>query len=286
MKPKILLLDEPHPKARELMESVAELQKCTVGKEINPIKKASFETNITKQNVVAIYTQFTPISAIVPVFCPCTGIDHIKAPKVIFLDDEWKRTEGQQVTSTAEHTWSLILQLAKINRMQLREKTLGIIGCGRIGEMVGFMAPGFMVEILFYDKYVPEKSWLPYRRTLEYVLQNSDIITLHVPLNDETRVMIGKKEFELMKQGALLVNTSRAEIVNQQELLYALDNKLNGYAHDFSDTHFMEEYKKNPRKVALVQTPHIAGNCKEAREMTDIYIAKQIVKYIKEELSR
>jgi D-3-phosphoglycerate dehydrogenase len=83
--------------------------------------------------------------------------------------------------------------------------------------------------------------------------------------------MIGKREFELMKGGALLVNTSRPEIVDEKALLYSLNFQgLGGYANDF------DQCSHHPK---VISTPHIAGNCLEAREATDIYVATKSVEY-------
>jgi phosphoglycerate dehydrogenase-like enzyme len=266
--PKILLLDEPHPKARKMMEEFAECQN------VFDQSKPFVITRAIPGDI--IYTQLTPIKTNIPVFCPCTGIDHIEAPNVIYLDDEWKQNEGELVTSTAEHTWSLILQLAKMNRMQLRKKIIGVIGIGRIGWMVYKYAKAFKMVGRIYNKNRDAYDF-------EKLIKQSDIITLHVPLNSETRGMISKNEFAMMKPGALLVNTSRAEIVNEPALMDALESgTLGGYADDFYHNHesgrlkFMSKYGD---KVIL--TDHIGGNCLEAREATDIYIAQKMREWFK-----
>jgi phosphoglycerate dehydrogenase-like enzyme len=283
MKPKILLLDEPHPKAKAIMESVTE---C-----IN-----SIPTRHEQVLCDFIYTQLTSIKTNIPVFCPCTRIDHIQAPKIFYLDNEWKRTEGQSVTSTAEHTFSLILQLAKMNRMQLYGKTLGVIGNGRLGRLVERYARSFQMNTIVYNKeggkidfiYAGEtnniNNW-----TFEKLLQQSDIITLHVPLNKETNGMIGLKEFDMMKPGCLLVNTSRAEIVDKNSLIKALHKDLGGYADDFLNerpvfaSNIVLYPRPFPKRFNVIQTPSIGGDTLEAREATDIYIANKIVEMIKEE---
>jgi len=254
MKPKILLLDEPHPKARAIMEEVAE------------VTKGNGWTNTYE----GIYTGLTCVDTkdypcLKFIGCPCTGIDHITNRSnvpIIHLDEHWKANEGREITSTAEHTWSLILQLAKMNRMQLKGKTLHIIGYGRVGQQVAKYAEAFNMTVAFRDKGIDNK-WLSI----------SDIITLHVPLDDSTRGMIGEKEFAMMELGALLVNTSRAEIVDHDALLTALCQNKISYASDFYDSRY--EGLGN-----VIQTPHIGGNCLEARKATDVYIANKIVEFI------
>ena len=84
MRPKILLLDEPCFKAREIMEGIAECNTAWHG--YSDVRGYDY-----------IYTQFTPIEINVPVFCPCTSVEHIKAPKVVYLDDKWKETKGKSI---------------------------------------------------------------------------------------------------------------------------------------------------------------------------------------------
>jgi phosphoglycerate dehydrogenase-like enzyme len=251
MRPKLLLLDEPCKKAKDILFEV-------------------FEEPLWGDFVDAYWTGLSPIETSKPVFCPCTGIDHVKAKEVIYLDEEWKRGEGTKVTSTAEHTWSLILQLAKMKRMQLSGKTLGIIGYGRIGGQVGKYAKAFDMEIKIADNYRDAGG------SKRMIYLNADIITLHVPLNESTRGMIGEREFELMKDGALLVNTSRAKVISEDALIDALNSgKLGGYADDFYMDHLVD-VTEHPN---VILSNHISGNCIEAREATDIYVATKAVEY-------
>ncbi len=197
MKPKIIFVDSPHPKALEILSEITE--------------KINGDYNCAD----IIWTGLTPVECNVIVACPCTSVEHIMAPKIIYLNDEWKRTEGLKVTSTAEHTWSLILQLAKLNKMQLYGKTLGIIGCGRIGTMIEEYARVFGMTDRTWDKY---QTWHNDQWRFNELLRLSDIITLHVPLEGNEN-FIGAKEIAMMKQGVLLVNTSRQQIVNIDELI-------------------------------------------------------------------
>jgi phosphoglycerate dehydrogenase-like enzyme len=273
-RPRILLLDQPHPKARAIMEEVAEL-------------------TTDKANCIGAFvglTKFTPDDVPIPVefiACPCTGTDHITSVlnpdkvKIIHLDDEWKANEGREVTSTAEHTWSLILQLAKMKRMQLYGKTLGIIGFGRIGHMIMPYATSFGMDTFIYDidkekmngKYtglqIFRSFWV---NKLKELFKYSDIITLHIPLAGNEG-FIGEKEFAMMKDGALLINTSRQCVVNISALIPRLESGRIFYADDFKNEVDLTEY-------GAIQTDHIAGSCLESRELTDIYIAKKIKEYI------
>lgn len=245
MKPRLLCLDEMTSKAKELVLEHCDIVTCAL------------------DNIIGIYTQLTPITTNYPVFCPCTGIEHISSPDIYYLDDIWKQKEGWKITSTAEHTWSLILQLAKLNRMQLPWKSIFIIGYGRIGKQVHKYAKAFGLTVGYADI---DEDWID-------GLCAFDIVTLHMPLNEQTKGIFAKPCFDRMKDGALLINTSRAEIVNEYDLLQALESgKLGGYANDFDVL---------PNHTKVIATKHIGGNCIEAREATDLYIAEKIINYIR-----
>jgi phosphoglycerate dehydrogenase-like enzyme len=264
MRPKLLLVDEPCEKAKEMLAEVFEFVKPN---------ESEYTTDFT-----AVYTQLTPVVSNATVFCPCTGIDHIRASDVVYLDDKWKQGEGRNVTSTAEHTWSLVLQMAKMKRMQLSGKTIGIIGSGRIGKQVAKYAKAFGMGILVYDIKYPPNDY-------KGLLTDSDIITLHVPLNETTKGMIGKKEFNIMKHGVLLINTSRQEIVNIEELQIKISTSILQARYNTGIIYYADDFKDNVDLYGysnVIQTDHIGGNCTEAREATDIYIANKAIQWWEE----
>ena len=250
-KPKILMLDQPCEEACKLIDEVAERS----------------EDDATADYV---WTGLTPVVTNAPVFSPCTGVDHIYAPAgIIHLDEKWRKNEGQQITSTAEHTLSLMLQLAKKAGIQLSNKSIGVVGFGRIGNYVADYGHALDMDLYVYDKYT-----LFNHNSITDNITSLDVITLHVPLNDETRHMIGKKEIEMMDDGALLINTSRQEVVDIEAVKEALISKKIYYADDFKDKVDLTEY-------GAIQTPHIGGNTIESRKLTDIYIAKRLQEYIR-----
>ncbi len=200
-------------------------------------------------------------------------------------------TPSEEVNvAVAEHTWALVLSLTRrvveadevVRRggyhgwepdiflgPTLIGKTLGIIGLGRIGSMVAAYAKGFKMNVL-YNKHEPdpaiEKELGVKFASLDDLLNSSDIISLHVPLTDETRHMINESSFEKVKVGSYLVNTARGPIVNETDLVEALKSgKLKGAALDVFDN----EPNINPELLALpnvVLTPHIASATDKARE--------------------
>jgi len=147
-------------------------------------------------------------------------------------------------------------------------KTLGLVGCGAIGKLLAQKLGNFgLKSILGYDPYLDEKTLAKNGITktdLKTLISSSDIISLHLPLTEQTRNLIGLKEIRTMKKTTLLINTSRGGIINETELIKALKNNLiRGAALDVFET------EPNVRKSLLVlknlvATPHIAGYTREA----------------------
>ncbi|MCK4694495.1 MAG: D-glycerate dehydrogenase, partial [Candidatus Cloacimonetes bacterium] len=148
-------------------------------------------------------------------------------------------TPGVLTETTADMTWALLLSVArrivesdKFNRTgkfkgwgpllllgnDIFNKTLGIIGAGRIGTAVAQRAVGFKMKILYTDKYSNtelENTMNAKKVDLQTLLKKSDFISIHVPLNPETTNLISKKELQLMKNSAYLINTSRGKVVDE-----------------------------------------------------------------------
>jgi len=151
--------------------------------------------------------------------------------------------------TVAEHTFGLMLALSRnihksyvrtlkddfsiegLTGFDLKSKTIGIIGGGNIGMHVARIAKGFQMNVLVFDimqkRNLAKKIGFRYS-TLEYLLRNSDIITLHVPYNKFTHHLINKQNLKLIKKGAILINTSRGGVIDTNALLFALDKGILG----------------------------------------------------------
>lgn len=153
---------------------------------------------------------------------------------------------------------------------RFRGRVFGIIGLGRIGTAVALRAKAFGYDVVFYDPYLSagvEKA-IGIRRAwkLDELLKQSDLISLHCPLNEETRGMIGREQFAVMKKGVLIVNTARGGIIDQSELKKALKTgKVAGTGLDVLNT----EPPDDPELVRLpnvIVTPHAAFYSQESFE--------------------
>jgi len=235
-----------------------------------------------------------------------TGFDHIdinecKKRKILVLNVPFY---GEN--TVAEHTFALILTLSrKIHKsyertirgnfsleglmgFDLKGKTIGIVGLGRIGRHVARIAKGFEMNILVYDvkrnNKLQKELGFKYT-TFDNLLKNSDIITLHCPYNKSTHHLINSKNIKLIKKGAYIINTARGGVIETEALVKALTNKdLKGAALDVLEEEGLikEEVqllsknfsKKNLKNLIenhllltfddVIITPHNAFNSKEA----------------------
>ncbi len=150
---------------------------------------------------------------------------------------------------------------------QLSRKTVGIIGCGNIGKDLAMLLRTFECKILAYDienYFAFYTSHGIYPVGLSDLLKCSDIVTLHLPLNDSTRQILARKRLNMMKDNAILINTARGDLVDETHLKHLLkEGKLAGAAFDVfaCEPPEDEELLKLPNFIA---TPHIGGNSEEA----------------------
>jgi D-3-phosphoglycerate dehydrogenase len=186
--------------------------------------------------------------------------------------------------------WALLPKLG----FNLEGKTLGIIGIGNIGARIAIRARAFGMDVIAYDPFVTEDEQTPiglYPRelgikmvSLNHLLRNSDIITIHVPLTERTKGMIGEREFEIMKDGVYIVNTSRGKIIDEKALVTALKScKVAGAALDVFEKEPIS--KDNPllKFDNVIVTPHIAWATEEALRRSIKMVAEGIVKVLKGE---
>jgi D-3-phosphoglycerate dehydrogenase len=230
------------------------------------------------------------------------GVDNIDADAATRRGIVVMNTPGANAVAVAELTIALMLALARklpaanttmhagkwekksLQGAELRGKTLGILGLGRIGLEVAKRARGFGLEIMGCDPFV---SAAVAREngiklvTLEELIAGADYITLHVGLTPQTTGVINAKTLAAMKKGVRIINCARGELVDDAALVAALKSgQVAGAALDV----FVEEPAKNTPYAELenvILTPHIAGSTAEAQEAVGIQIACQVREYLK-----
>jgi D-3-phosphoglycerate dehydrogenase / 2-oxoglutarate reductase len=163
-------------------------------------------------------------------------------------------------------------------RHELRHFRLGIVGLGQVGSLVAKLAGAFGMHVEAYDPYVPEARVA----TLDELLRTSDILTLHVPLTDETRKMIGADQLRLLPRGSYVLNASRGEVLDQSAALAALaENQLAGLALDVFDPEPPDA--PLPDDPRLILTPHIGGCSYEVKTTVGGRLFHRIVQFYSHE---
>lgn len=212
-------------------------------------------------------------------------------------------TRNAAANAAAELTIGLIISLARsipradhsmkegkwikkqLMGWELRDKTLGIIGLGNVGGRVARFAKALGMKILITKRTPPAPELLRELEAefvlLKELLQRSDVVTIHVPLTEETKHMIGAQEIQLMKKGAFLINAARGAIVDEKALLDALKSgKLGGAALDVYET-------EPPKDLSLISlpnvicTPHVGAQTERAQRTVAVSIAEKIIYFLK-----
>lgn len=240
-----------------------------------------------------------------------TGLDHIDTEAAKDFGIEVLSLRGQSeflrtIRATPEHTWGLLLALCRripqahthaveggwdrdrFRGTELYRKTLGILGLGRAGRQVARYAQSFDMDVIAHDPY--QDTWLDgvdRASSLQGLLAQSDMLSLHVPLNDETRGLIDAEALSTLPDDARLVNTSRGPIIDEDALLEALETgQIAGAALD------VVAHERDPEERAtglttyaaehtdLILTPHIAGATDESMARTERFIADALAGHL------
>ena len=199
-----------------------------------------------------------------------------------------KNVAGYSTNSVAQLTFAFVLEILNkvryfndyvnneysdseifthiINWNELNNKKWGIIGLGEIGKKVAQIASAFGCEVSYYSTSGKNNNSNYKRVELDELLQNSDIISIHAPLNENTKNLLNKNNLELIKKGAILLNLGRGGIVNEEDLAEIIDKK--GFFAGFDVFSKEPIDKNNPllKSKNIILTPHIAWASVEARE--------------------
>ena len=236
------------------------------------------------------------------------GVDNIDLDAATTRGVLVMSTPGGNAVSVAEHTFALLLALARqIPRLdkamhegkwekssaagtEVRGKTLGLIGLGRIGSEVAIRADAFDMRVLGYDPYISEAAAKEVQVELvplETLLAESDFVSLHTALSPATQNLINAKTLAQMKTGARIVNAARGELIDEAALAEALKSgKLAGAALDV----FVKEPPAKDSPLLgmpnVIGTPHVAGSTTEAQEEVGTQVAVQVKDYLADGLIR
>jgi len=309
---KVLICDKVHEKCAEI------LRKAGFEVEVKDEISAEELKNIIKNFDCIILRGKTKLTSDILEDCgrlkivvrAGIGLDNIDVRKAEEKGVKVYNTGEATAQSVAELTFGLILAVArkipyadssvkrgewiksKLTGIILSGKTLGVIGFGRIGSRVAKIGKAFGMRIIVYDILFRENGELAKAKlkealeegfrvalNLEELLTEADVITIHVPLTGETRMLIGEREFNLMRKKPILVNTSRGGIIDEDALYKALiEGKISGVGLDV----YSEEPPKNLKILNhphVVCTPHIGAETFEAKEAAAIEAAKKVLEF-------
>lgn len=244
-----------------------------------------------------------------------TGIPHIdleaatsRGIEVFSLKDE--RAFLDSITPTAELTIGLMIAATRNlvpakdaalkgnwsrwefgGPKMLSRMSLGIVGLGRLGSMVARYSSQMGMRVSYFDPYVEDSTFgFSKRSRLEELVEESDVVSIHAHLTDETESMFSEAVFESFRDGSYLINTSRGEIVDSSALIGALESgKLRGAALDVLDGEFAPDFSRRVSEHPLIEyanshsnliiTPHIAGSTEDAWSLTQRFVIDKSIAF-------
>lgn len=232
------------------------------------------------------------------------GLDNVDVSTAKELGIRVYNTPGANAISVAELTIGLLIALMrhiprgtnglkegkwekkKLKGHEIYGKTLGLIGFGAIGREVAKRALAFGMHVVAFDPYVENTdSDVELTKSVDDVLSKADVVSLHVPLTPRTLHILGEKEIEKMKDGAVIINAARGGVLDEQALYDALiAGKLAGAALDvFEVEPPVDELRRKLLGLPnVVATPHIGASTYEGQERVGIEMAKKLIEVAKE----
>jgi len=251
-------------------------------------------------------------SRIKTVLSPTTGLDHLdlvlaRKQKIKVLHLKGRKAFLRNISATAELAITLMLALLRkmpearqtvldgkwqpVRGHEASGRTLGIIGYGRLGRKVAAVGRALGMHVVIYDaEPVKIPKGFMAAPSLNFLLSKADIASIHVPLDQRSRLMIGEENLLAMKPGSLIINTSRGDIIDSSALLAALESgHIGGAGVDVLDNEHSIINRGNPLieyardHANLIITPHMGGSTFEAIEKTDLFILNAAVEWLMKE---
>lgn len=299
---KILITDKIHPSCKDILE--------------NNSFEVDYRPQLTSEDVLSIIEDYNAILVrsatqvntdviqkgknLELIGRAGAGVDNIDVDTATRNGILVMNTPGGNTISAAEHTMAMMMALSrnipqanqsmkegkwekkKFSGMELSNKTLGIVGVGKIGKEVAKRAASFEMKIIAFDPFLSndEATKLGIKLvSLNELFTNSDIITFHVPLSDETSNLINEKNLASLKKGVKIINCARGGVVDEGAILKGIEKGIiAGAAFDV----FVEEPPKNKSLIEnekVICTPHLAASTEEAQEKVAVQLAEQIVEF-------
>lgn len=301
---KVIVCDPISPKGIELLKACTALDVVVLPK---PPKEDELLTLVKDAVALAVRSE-TKVTRKVLEAAPAlkvvgragVGVDNVDIEAATERGVIVMNTPGGNTISTAELTFSMLMALARripqahlsmtqgnwdrkaFKGTELFGKTLGVLGMGRIGSEVAKRAIAFGMKVFAYDPYLTldraKELGVELVDDLAKIYAESDFITVHMPMTDETRGMINAAAFEKMKKGVRLLNCARGGIINEVDLLAAIESgKVAGAALDVYEAEPLAKDSPLRANPKIIMTPHLGASTEEAQENVGIEVAEQII---------
>ncbi|MDR0703549.1 MAG: phosphoglycerate dehydrogenase [Planctomycetaceae bacterium] len=302
--PRIVLLDPISNDGKKLLRNAPEIEfEERIGLKGEELKKclAEFDGAIARSGVKITADALEGNTRLKAIARAGVGVDNIDTKAATKLGIVVMNTPGGNTISTAEQTFALLLALSRniapayqslvegrwdrknFTGHQLAGKTIGIVGMGRIGLVVAGYAKAFDMKVIAMDPFFApqraEKLGITLVTNFHEMLPQIDFLTVHTPLNDQTRGLFGKKELELIKPGAKLINCARGGIYDLATLVEGMETgKLGGVALDVYEE---EPCTNHPLfgKPNVVCTPHLGASTEEAQTNVALEAVELLIDY-------
>jgi D-3-phosphoglycerate dehydrogenase len=301
---KVIVTDEISEKGLELLEKDQRVQldvRLGLSKEELYDLIGEYDAIITRSGTQVDAELLSHAKKLKMVARAGVGIDNVDVPAasergIIVVNAPFGNTN-----SAAEHSMAILLamcrnvpdantslksgqwQRAPFTGHELKNKTMGIIGLGKVGGRVALRSRAFEMDVIVYDPYISEKRAKDFGTrlvSLDELVSSADVISVHTPLNDETSDLVTSEHFAKMKDGVLIVNCARGGIINEAAMLEALESgKVAGSAFDVwseepPNDGILKKLIAHPR---MIVTPHLGANTFEAQTNVAVDVSREII---------
>jgi len=249
-------------------------------------------------NLKLIVTNATGTDHIDVTLCNNLGID------IISLQGDYEFLD--HIYASSEHTWALLMSLLRhlpaaymhvlkggwdrnlFQGSELNGMSLGVLGYGRNGKLVSKYAQAFGMRVFVFDnKKIEAPAYVEVCSSIDELLASCHVLSIHLPLNIKTKKLINSEKMQKMNRGACIVNTSRGEIIDEDDLLQMLINgHISGAALDVLSGELNKESLRDNSLIKyaeeydnLILTPHIGGVTKQSWEKTEVHVANKVVQW-------
>jgi len=299
---KVLICDNVSPKGVAHLETQSELEVTVVNGALTDDLLADAEAIIVRSATRVTPEVMGKTPRLRVVGRAGVGVDNVDVEAATERGIVVMNTPSGNTISTAELTFSMLMALARkipqahmsmksgewdrkaFAGTELSGKTIGILGMGRIGSQVARRAIAFGMRVLAFDPYLSMSKARALQvelLELDEIYERSDFITVHMPLSDETRDLLGTDAFSKMRDGACVVNCARGGIINEADLVAAIKSgKVAGAALDVYDIEPLPEDAELRELPQVIMTPHLGASTKEAQESVGLEVAEAVTDYL------